>query len=54
MVMNNNIAYIKERGMIVGNLTEEFDNGAMLTMFIRSEQFELDSPKMLFMSLDLF
>ena len=54
MVMNNNIAYIKERGMIVGNLSEEFDNGAMLTMLIRSEQFELDSPKMLFMSLDLF
>ena len=45
MVMNNNIAYIKERGMVVGNLSEEFDNGAMLTMFIRSEQFELGFTK---------
>lgn len=45
MVMNNNIAYIKERGMVVGNLSEEFDNGAMLTMFIRSDQFDLGLTK---------
>ncbi len=45
MIMNNNITYIRERGMVVGNLSEEFDNGAMLTMFIRSDQFDLGLTK---------